>query len=245
MARAASSDDGGGCVSLQKMGGVCMMQQFLSALGYQFKNPVLLRRALTHPSMGPEDNQRLEFLGDAVLQYIMSDILYQSHPDCHEGQLTHLRALSVCEANLSQVAKKLHVGEALIMDKGEELTGGREKPSVLCDAMEAILAAVYLDGGLDAARAIILRCWPKPEDVQRPMQDSKGALQEFLQRDGSEAPTYEIIAQDGPPHNRTFEAAVSRFGVELAHGTGRTKKQAEQAAALAALQKLKSGDKQK
>ena len=184
MARAASSDDGGGCVSLQKMGGVCMMQQFLSALGYQFKNPALLRRALTHPSMGPEDNQRLEFLGDAV-------------------------------------------------------------PSVLCDAMEAILAAVYLDGGLDAARAIILRCWPKPEDVQRPMQDSKGALQEFLQRDGSEAPTYEIIAQDGPPHNRTFEAAVSRFGVELAHGTGRTKKQAEQAAALAALQKLKSGDKQK
>ena len=132
----------------------------------------------------------------------MSDILYQSHPDCHEGQLTHLRALSVCEANLSQVAKKLHVGEVLIMDKGEELTGGREKPSVLCDAMEAILAAVYLDGGLDAARAIILRCWPKPEDVQRPMQDSKGALQEFLQRDGSEAPTYEIIAQDGPPHNR-------------------------------------------
>ena len=182
MARAASSDDGGGCVSLQKMGGVCMMQQFLSALGYQFKNPALLRRALTHPSMGPEDNQRLEFLGDAVLQYIMSDILYQSHPDCHEGQLTHLRALSVCEANLSQVAKKLHVGEVLIMDKGEELTGGREKPSVLCDAMEAILAAVYLDGGLDAARAIILRCWPKPEDVQRPMQDSKGALQEFLQQ---------------------------------------------------------------
>ena len=85
MARAASSDDGGGCVSLLKMGGVCMMQQFLSALGYQFKNPALLRRALTHPSMGPEDNQRLEFLGDAVLQYIMSDILYQSHPDCHEG----------------------------------------------------------------------------------------------------------------------------------------------------------------
>ena len=164
-----------------------MMQQFLSALGYQFKNPALLRRALTHPSMGPEDNQRLEFLGDAVLQYIMSDILYQSHPDCHEGQLTHLRALSVCEANLSQVAKKLHVGEALIMDKGEELTGGREKPSVLCDAMEAILAAVYLDGGLDAARAIILRCWPKPEDVQRPMQDSKGALQEFFGKDRESA----------------------------------------------------------
>ena len=101
------------------------------------------------------------------------------------------------------------------------------------------------DNGMLAYSQIGHKIFYKPEDVQRPMQDSKGALQEFLQRDGSEAPTYEIIAQDGPPHNRTFEAAVSRFGVELAHGTGRTKKQAEQAAALAALQKLKSGDKQK
>lgn len=215
------------------------MQRLMRELGYQFKNPALLRRALTHPSMGAEDNQRLEFLGDAVLQYIMSDILYASHPDCHEGQLTHLRALSVCEANLSQVAKNLHVGEALIMDRGEALTGGREKPSVLCDAMEAILAAVYLDGGMEAAREIIVRCWPRPEDVKRPMQDSKGALQEFLQRDGLDAPTYEIVAQSGPPHDRTFEAAVSRFGKELARGVGRTKKQAEQAAALSALKKLR------
>ena len=217
-----------------------MTQQFMDALGYQFKKSELLRRALTHPSMGPKDNQRLEFLGDAVLQFIMSDLLYESHPDCHEGQLTHLRALSVCEANLSQVARKLGVGEVLVMDRGEELTGGREKPSVLCDAMEAILAAVYLDGGLAAARELILRCWPKPEDVQRPMQDSKGALQEYLQRDGSDAPSYEIVAQDGPPHDRTFEAVVSHNGIALAHGTGRTKKQAEQAAALKALTELKS-----
>ena len=145
--------------------------------GYQFNNPALLRRALTHPSMGSEDNQRLEFLGDAVLQYIMSDILYATHPKDREGQLTHLRALLVCEAALSQVARSLHVGEALIMDKGEALTGGRDKPSVLCDAMESILAAAYLDGGLDAARGIIQRHWPRPEDVHRPMQDSKGALQ--------------------------------------------------------------------
>lgn len=214
------------------------MQQFMQALGYHFKDPTLLRRALTHPSMGPDDNQRLEFLGDAVLQFLMSDLLYASHPKCHEGQLTHLRALSVCEAALSQVARSMHVGEALIMDRGEELTGGREKPSVLCDAMEAILAAVYLDGGLEAARAIILRNWPRPEDVQRPMQDSKGALQEHLQKDGLEAPTYEIVTQSGPPHDRVFEAKVSRFGVELARGSGKTKKQAEQAAALAALKKL-------
>lgn len=214
------------------------MQQLMKALGYQFQNPKLLQRALTHPSMGTEDNQRLEFLGDAVLQFIMSDILYASHPRDREGQLTHLRALLVCEAALSQVARTLHVGEALRMDHGEELTGGRDKPSVLCDAMEAILAAVYLDGGLQAARGIVLRCWPKPEDVHRPMQDSKGALQEYLQKDGGDTPTYAIVSQDGPPHDRTFEAVVSRYGVELAHGTGKTKKQAEQAAALAALELL-------
>ena len=214
------------------------MQNLMNTLGYQFKNPALLKRALTHPSMGSDDNQRLEFLGDAVLQYIMSDILYHTHPKDREGQLTHLRALLVCEAALSQVARSLHVGEALIMDKGEANTGGRDKPSVLCDAMEAILAAVYLDGGLEEARAIVQRHWPKPEEVNRPMQDSKGALQEHLQKDGGDAPTYQILAQDGPPHDRTFEAAVYRYGVELARGCGKTKKQAEQAAALAALRKL-------
>ena len=215
------------------------MQALMQALDYQFKDPALLRQALTHPSMGRKDNQRLEFLGDAVLQFVMSELLYQTHPESQEGQLTHQRALLVCEAALSQVARGLGVGEALLMDKGEEQTGGREKPSVLCDAMEAILAAVYLDGGMDVAREIVKRFWPKPEEVHRPMQDSKGALQEYLQQDGGEAPTYEIVAQDGPPHDRTFEAAVSRNGQELARGSGRTKKQAEQAAALKALRALK------
>ena len=217
------------------------MQELMNALSYQFRDPELLRQALTHPSMGKNDNQRLEFLGDAVLQYIMSDMLYASHPESQEGSLTHLRALLVCEAALSQVARGLHVGEALIMDKGEEMTGGRDKPSVLCDAMEAILAAVYLDGGLEEARRIVKSFWPKPEEVSRPMQDSKGALQEFLQKDGGSAPTYEIIAQSGPPHDRVFQAAVFRDGVRLAEGSGRTKKQAEQAAALTALKRLKQG----
>ena len=214
------------------------MNKLMNALGYQFKNPALLHRALTHPSMGAQDNQRLEFLGDAVLQYLMSDILYAAHPNDQEGKLTHHRALLVCEAALSQVARGLHVGEALIMDKGEELTGGRDKPSVLCDAMEAILAAVYLDGGMEEARKIVVNHWPRPEDVQRPMQDSKGALQEYLQKDGGDAPTYEIVSQSGPPHDRLFEARVLRYGQELSHGTGRTKKQAEQAAALSALNQL-------
>lgn len=216
------------------------MHQLMKNLGYTFRDPSLLKQALTHPSMGGADNQRLEFLGDAVLQYLMSDILYAASPEDQEGSLTHQRALLVCEAALSQVARALQVGEALIMDKGEALTGGRDKPSVLCDAMEAILAAVYLDGGLDAARGIILRHWPKPGEVQRPMQDSKGALQEYLQKDGGDAPTYAIIEQSGPPHDRTFVAAVSRYGVELAQGTGRSKKLAEQAAALAALEGLKA-----
>lgn len=218
------------------------MQTLMNALGYQFRNPALLQQALTHPSYSHEDNQRLEFLGDAVLQYLMSDILYASHPRDREGSLTHLRALLVCEAALSQVATSLHVGEALRMDKGEALTGGREKPSVLADAMEAILAAIYLDGGLEAARAIITRHWPRPEEVHRPMQDSKGALQEHLQKDGGDPPTYAIISQEGPPHDRRFQAAVSRYGVELARGCGKTKKQAEQAAALAALEALNKKD---
>ena len=214
------------------------MQQLMNALGYQFRNPTLLQQALTHPSYSSDDNQRLEFLGDAVLQYLMSDILYASHPRDREGQLTHLRALLVCEAALAQVATGLHVGEALRMDKGEALTGGREKASVLADAMEAILAAVYLDGGLNAARQIIQRHWPRPEEVHRPMQDSKGALQERLQKNGGPAPTYTIISQEGPPHDRTFGAAVFLDGVELARGVGKTKQKAQQAAAIAALEQL-------
>ena len=217
------------------------MKKLMEALGYTFRDGALLRRALTHPSMGREDNQRLEFLGDAVLQYLMSDQLYQTYTAEREGALTHLRALLVCEAALSQVAAKLGVGEALIMDRGEELTGGREKPSVLCDAMEAILAAVYLDGGMEAARGVVKRCWPSPEEVQRPMQDSKGALQELLQKDGGNAPVYQITGQSGPPHDPMFEATVYHDGKALAVGTGRTKRRAEQAAALRALQSADPG----
>ena len=212
-----------------------MLEQVMEALGYTFRDEALLRRALMHPSTGKEDNQRLEFLGDAVLQYIMSDKLYREHPDEREGALTHRRALLVCEAALSPISKKLGLGEALVMDKGEDLTGGREKPSVLCDTMEAVLAAVYLDGGMEAARGVVERCWPKEEEVSRPLQDAKGALQEALQKDGGESPTYEIVGQSGPPHAPVFRAAVTWRGQTLAEGEGRTKKQAEQAAALAAM----------
>ncbi len=211
------------------------LKRVMDALGYTFHDEALLRRALTHPSAGREDNQRLEFLGDAVLQYLMSDRLYRKHPADREGSLTHMRALLVCEAALSPIAESLGIGEALVMDRGEELTGGRTKPSVLCDAMEAVLAAVYLDGGMKAARAVVERCWPAEGEVSRPMQDSKGQLQELLQKNGGETPTYAIIGTSGPPHAPVFEAAVFRSGEEIGRGSGHTKKQAEQAAALAAL----------
>ena len=211
------------------------MNKVMKALGYTFRDEALLRRALTHPSMGKEDNQRLEFLGDAVLQYLMSDRLYRRHPEDREGALTHRRALLVCEASLSQIAGRLGIGDALVMDRGEEQTGGRTKPSVLCDAMEAVLAAVYLDGGMEAAREVVERCWPGEDEVSRPMQDSKGQLQEALQKNGGETPTYRIIGESGPPHAPVFEAAVYRGGEQLATGTGKTKKQAEQAAAVRAL----------
>ena len=215
------------------------MKRIMEALGYTFRDEALLRRALTHPSVGRNDNQRLEFLGDAVLQYLMSDKLYRKHPEDREGALTHRRALLVCEAALSPIARSLGIGEALIMDKGEEQTGGREKPSVLCDAMEAVLAAVYLDGGMEAARGVVDRCWPGEEEVSRPMQDSKGRLQEILQKDGGETPVYRIIGSSGPDHAPMFEAAVYQGERLLGRGSGKTKKQAEQAAALQAIGRMK------
>ena len=216
-----------------------MLKQVMDALGYTFRDEALLRRALTHPSAGREDNQRLEFLGDAVLQYIMSDKLYRAHPEDREGALTHRRALLVCEAALGPIAKKLGLGEALKMDKGEELTGGRDKPSVLCDTMEAVLAAVYLDGGIEAARGVVERHWPPEDEVSRPLQDAKGALQEILQKDGGEAPAYEITGQTGPAHAPVFRAAVAWQGRKLAEGEGKTKKLAEQAAALEAIKVIR------
>ena len=214
------------------------MQKLMKALGYTFRDESLLRQALTHPSMGLPDNQRLEFLGDAVLQWAMSDMLYREHPDAQEGQLTHLRALLVCEATLSEIGRRLGVGEALIMDHGESITGGRCKPSVLCDAVEAILAAVYLDGGLAAAQELVRRHWPRPEEVHRPAQDSKSRLQELLQQSGGETPVYRIVAQSGTPNAPSFVASVTWQGKEIGRGSGPSKKSAEKAAALSALQTM-------
>jgi len=215
------------------------MERLMQAMGYRFQNPDLLKTALTHPSLGGEDNQRMEFLGDAVLQFLMSEQLYEMYPHLREGGLTHQRALLVCEAALSQVARRIDLGRCLRMDKGEAYTHGREKPSILADAMEAVLAAVYLDGGIEPARQLMLRLWPKAEEIPAATQDGKSALQEFLQARGQEAPVYEIIDQQGPPHDRRFTAQVLVNHVPAGRGEGKSKKAAEQEAAAKALETLK------
>lgn len=212
------------------------MQRFEQALGYTFHDQANLRRALTHPSTKLPDNQRLEFLGDAVLEFCVSDMLYQKYTDLHEGELTARRAALVCERTLSVIAASLNLGHYLLMGHGEEQTGGREKPSILADAMEAVLAAVYVDGGYEAAREVILRLFHDDEKLAaRRVHDDKSTLQEYTQAHGLELPAYEIIAQSGPDHDRHFTAQVCVQGSPVATGEGNSKKAAEQAAAKAAL----------
>ncbi len=215
------------------------MKKLMAQIGYTFKDIRLLQTALTHPSFGAEDNQRLEFLGDAVLQFLMSDRLYSFYPKEREGGLTHRRATLVCEAALSDIARRIDLGRCLKMDKGEELTGGREKSSILADGVEALLAAVYLDGGMESAKRVFEGLWPTLENPPESTHDYKGALQEYLQAQGQKTPAYELIGQDGPPHDRVFTVAVLVGGQAIGRGVGKTKKQAEQEGAMEALGLLK------
>ena len=213
------------------------------ALGYAFHDEQLLRQALTHPSYAlrnhAQDNQRMEFLGDAVLELCVSRELYARCPQMQEGQLTRRRALLVCEATLAAAARALGVDGALRLDHGEELDGGRGKDSILADAMEAVLAAVYLDGGLDAAAALVDRMMGDYEPAQQEDRDPKSCLQEHLQAAGEPVPQYRIVDATGPAHARTFTAEVLRAdGTLIGRGTGVSKKRAEQHAAQAALERL-------
>lgn len=208
------------------------------ALGYSFRDERLLRLALTHPSAGlPEDNQRLEFLGDAVLQLCVSAALYGQHPADQEGSLTQLRQALVREETLAEAANRFEIGEYLRFDKGEAASGGGHKPSVLCDAMEAVLAAVYLDGGWEAAAALCARAL---NNFAAPPREKnwKSLLQEKTQQHGGCTPEYRIVSQEGPAHARVFTAEVLLRGVVAGSGTGGTKKQAEQEAARAAMEKI-------
>lgn len=206
-------------------------------LGYRFQNRQHLITALTHPSMGGEHNQRMEFLGDAVLEMCVSEKIYEMHPEMKEGAMTRLRQKLVREGRLAEVAKGMQLGEYLLMDRGCAAGGGRENPSVLCDAFEAVLAAVYLDGGMEKARQMVMRfigdCTEKDE------MDAKSALQEYLQGRKKPLPDYLVIGEEGLPHERVFTVSVQLEGREIASGSGTSKKRAEQNAAMAALQKIK------
>ena len=217
-------------------------------LGYFFQDTGLLRLALTHPSVAHEQsapiqtNQRLEFLGDAVLQLVLTRELYEKFPGFGEGPLTKARAQLVNRRSLAEQARQLELGAHLILSRGEENSGGRERLSALADTFEALLGAIFLDGGFDAACTFILQQFVTSfgELAAIPtLENPKGELQEFLQAISSEAPRYHVVSSSGPDHDRVFECTVHHGGVELARGHGKSKKAAESEAALAALLKLR------
>lgn len=218
-------------------------------LDYTFHDLRLLRAALYHSSYANEhraqsvsSNERLEFLGDAVLGFVSADYLYRKHPDLPEGELTRIRAALVCEDSLHEVAQRLHLGDFLMLGKGEESGGGRHRPSILADAVEAVLAAVYLDGGIDEARALVHRILleKEPEQVvESRRRDCKTELQELVQRKPNQELRYELISESGPDHAKVFTVAVMLNGQVVGLGSGHSKKEAEQSAARTALEQMK------
>jgi ribonuclease III len=217
-------------------------------LGYRFRDENLLRLALTHPSVAHESgvasehNQRLEFLGDAVLQLVLTQRLYEKFPAFDEGVLTKTRARLVNRRTLAEHARALDLGAHLILSRGEESSGGRGRASALADVFEALVGAIFLDGGLDAAREFILQGFTadfSPLADSAGIENPKGELQEWLQSRSPSAPEYQTVSATGPDHDRVFECFVQHEGVELARGRGKSKKTAESEAALAALKKLR------
>ena len=222
-------------------------------IGYKFRNPLLLAEALTHPSLGHEaqryhfDYQRLEFLGDAVLQLVITEYLFRNFRVEAEGQLTKLRSRLVSREALKMHAVTLDLGRYILMGRGEEASGGRERTSTLADAFEALIGALYLDGGLEAAKKFILTQTRADLDslAEKPVDiNPKGDLQELLQSISPHSPIYELVSESGPEHEKTFVSQVVWEGIVLGQGSGRSKKQAETVAALEALQ-LKRWEKER
>ena len=217
-------------------------------LGYEFRDPALLENALTHSSCANESrgrrqsNERLEFLGDSILGMVVADHLYRNHPDLPEGELTRTRAALVCEGSLVEVAQCLELGAYLKLGKGEEAGGGRERPSIIADAVEAVLAAVYLDGGIGSARKLIQKFILDREAEKSASRDYKTALQELVQRESGQVLGYQLIGAEGPDHAKIFSVEVDLNGIPIGQGRGRSKKEAEQNAARAAIEKLKAGE---
>lgn len=219
------------------------MDALQRALGYAFRDNGLMTTALTHPSYGSDHHaphyQRLEFLGDAVLELSISRILYFELPGVNEGRLTRLRAELVREETLYRIAQKLDLGRYIRLSVGEERSGGRDKPSILSDVTEALIAAVYLDGGFDAAFGLVSRLYEGmiTPDALRDTLDAKTRLQEITQKAGL-MPAYEQVSMEGPPHAPVFTYQVLAGGEILGQGAGRSKQAAQQEAARAALKKI-------
>ena len=214
-------------------------------IGYQFKQPELLRQALTHSSYANEkhkkqsDNERLEFLGDAVLELVSSEFIFKNYGKMPEGEMTKFRASIVCEPTLALCTKELDLGKYLYLGKGEDMTGGRTRKSVLSDALEAVIGAIYLDGGFDAAREFVHRFILVDVEHKKLFHDSKTILQEFVQGNYKEELHYVLIGEEGPDHDKKFMVEAMMGERVIGHGTGHTKKAAEQEAAYEALLKLR------
>lgn len=224
-----------------------MLLSLEEKIKYHFSNPEILYNALTHSSYANEmrldkskNNERLEFLGDAVLELVTSEYVYQNYANLNEGELTKLRASIVCEQNLSSCARDLELGKYLLLGKGEDLTGGRERNSILSDVLEALIGAIYLDGGFTNAKEFITNFILAGLKDKQLFFDSKTILQEIVQNDSNKQKLrYKLISEEGPDHNKTFTIAVCIGNDEIGIGTGRTKKAAEQEAAYQALQKIR------
>ncbi len=221
--------------------------QLESRIKYHFNDPAILFHALSHSSYANEmrlsknkSNERLEFLGDAVLELVTSEYVYREYTDLSEGDLTKLRASIVCEQTLSTCARDLQIGEFLFLGKGEDSSGGRERDSILSDALEAIIGAIYLDGGFTNAKEFITSFILTDLKNKDLFFDSKTILQEIIQNeDNKQRLRYKLISEEGPDHNKTFTIAVLVGNDEIGIGSGRTKKAAEQEAAYQAIQKLR------
>ena len=215
-------------------------------IGYEFRDEALLKQALTHSSFTNEQKinkaknyERLEFLGDAVLELVSSEFLFREHPEVPEGELTKQRASMVCEPSLAFCARDLELGEFIRLGKGEESTGGRNRDSITSDAMEALIGAIYLDGGISPAKAFIDRFILSDLEDKQLFYDSKSNLQELVQGKLKQELVYELLEESGPEHNKSFRVSVHMGEEILGEGQGRTKKAAEQQAAYKALLQLR------
>ena len=221
------------------------MKRLEERLGYTFQDPALLENALTHSSYANESrgrcasNERLEFLGDSVLGMVVADYLFRVHPDMPEGELTRTRASLVCEESLVEVARDLSLGDYLLLGRGEDGGGGRHRPSIQADAVEAVLAAVYLDGGIGSARKLIQRFLLSRGNPEGAARDFKTTLQELVQRESGQMLVYRLVSEEGPDHDKVFSMEVELNGSPVGFGQGHSKKEAEQMAAKAAIQALK------